>query len=164
MARRPFVSNRLHRLHGLDQPVLLRRRKPLEQGGDLVVRSLVQRREGLRPAGVSAIDELPRIGLGRGALDQAALLELLQQPAEIAGVEAEIAREVGGGQAVAMRQFVEHARLGQREGAFQQPFVEQPDLAGVEAVEGPHGIDPLIAGLMVDRHGALLCAHDQPFT
>ena len=79
-----------------------------------------------------------RIVLGRDGLDQAVVAQGTQDPAEIARVEPEVAAELGGGRAVAVRQLVEHARLGEGERAAGQTFVQEADLPRVEAVEAPH--------------------------
>ena len=67
--------------------------------------------------------------------------EAAQDAAQIAGVEPEIAAEVGGGRRLAVGQLVEHAQLGQRERAVEVAVAERADLAGVEAVEGADGVD-----------------------
>ena len=41
-----------------------------------------------------------------------------------------------------MGDLVEHAGLGEREGAAEEPLLQQADLAGVEAVEAPHHVHP----------------------
>ena len=71
----------------------------------------------LRPAGV--IDrKLCRASAGDGVpADQPALFEAAQDAAEIAGIEIELARDVGRGRRRALGDLVEHAGFGERERA-----------------------------------------------
>jgi multidrug efflux pump subunit AcrA (membrane-fusion protein) len=88
----------------------------------------------------------------RGRLDdQLARLEAAQDAAEIARVHSQILGELAGGRLVALRELVEHARLGEGERAFEPAFLQHADALGVEAVEAPHRGD---AGLdLGSRHG-----------
>jgi hypothetical protein len=85
--------------------------------------------------------------------EKSALLEGLEHAAQVAGVEPQIAAEIGGGKPCAMRDFVQHARLGQRELALVQPFFKQADLAGVKTVEMPDGLDRARRGRGGFGHG-----------
>ena len=76
-----------------------------------------------------------RIRSGAGGLEQAALLQPAQQPAQVAGVETQLTRQVGGGLAAVVRQLPQQPRFGQRELGVQQAFVQHADPACVEAVE-----------------------------
>ena len=69
------------------------------------------------------------------SLSQAVALERLQHQAQVARVQAEIARHRAGGDRTAMRQLVEHPRLRQREPAVEQAGAQEAELAGVEAAE-----------------------------
>jgi hypothetical protein len=82
---------------------------------------------------------LPTVVFRRRPLEEAALLEVTQDPAEIARVQPEIAAKLGGRGPLAVRQLVEHAHLAEGEGALEVPLLEQADLPRVEAVEAPHG-------------------------
>ena len=70
-------------------------------------------------------------------------MEAAQDAAEIAGIEAEIAADVGRGRAVALPDLIEHARLGQRERAVEPAVLQHAEVLGVEAVEAPHRGDAL---------------------
>jgi hypothetical protein len=75
----------------------------------------------------------------RGALvDQSLLGEVAENAAEIAGVERQVAADLARGGGLALRELVEHARFGEREGAAQQAFLQNADLLGVEAIEAAH--------------------------
>src|SRR5690606_7632916 len=65
--------------------------------------------------------------------------EAAQDAAEIAGIEAEVAAQLGCGRPLALRQLVHHPRLGERERALRQPLLQDADLPGVETVEAPYG-------------------------
>ncbi len=106
-----------------------------EQGGDAFLAVPVERGEGALAGGGEAQVQVPGIVFGADALDQLAFLQAAQQPAEVAGVEAEVAGELGGGGPVAMREFPEQARFGQAEAGLGQAFLEHADAARVEAVE-----------------------------
>ena len=104
-------------------------------------RARLERREG----GASFRGQA-RAGAGarrrrRGAARQPLRFEAAQDAAQIAGVEAEIAAEIGRGRRLAVRELVEDAHLGQRERAVEQAIAERADAAGVEAVERAHRID-----------------------
>ena len=62
---------------------------------------------------------------------------------EIAVVEVEIGRELARRHLLAMRQLVEHARLGEREARVHQALLQQAELARVEARKAPHRGDAL---------------------
>ena len=127
--------------HILDQALLGRGRECAQHGDDLVLGAMVERSEGgaaQRGQGQQALAGVQRAG---GALDQTALLEALEQAAEIAGIEAEVADERARGRIFPMGQLVEDAGLGQGEGALEQPLLEHADAPGIEAVEAPDGSD-----------------------
>ena len=75
--------------------------------------------------------------MGRGrADDQAVGLEAGQHPAQVPGVEAEVAAQRGHLGAVAgVGQLEDHPGFGQRVRRAQQPVGEHADDAGVEPVE-----------------------------
>jgi hypothetical protein len=93
-----------------------------------------------RPSGVSAI-RLWRASRRRLADDQPGFREAAQDAAEIAGVEPELLAELGRRRSVPLRDLVDDARLGQREPAAEQPFLEHADPARVEAREAADPVD-----------------------
>ena len=66
-----------------------------------------------------------------------------ENPAEIAGVEAEVAADFGRRRVAALADLVEHARFGQRERAVEPAVAQHAEMLRVEAVEAPHRGDPL---------------------
>ena len=90
---------------------------------------------GQRQQGLAAVG---RRGLAR---KQAVALEALQDAAQVAGVDLQFAAKFGGGKIVALGQFVEHARLGEREAAVQQALPQGADDARVETAEPADGGD-----------------------
>src|SRR5919201_5542056 len=97
----------------------------------------------------------PAVLLRGLALEPAALLEAAHDPAQISGVDAKLAAQVGGRCFRAVRKLVEHARLRQRQRAVQQAFLENADLARVEPVEPADALDAFVesSGLRLPRHG-----------
>ncbi len=84
------------------------------------------------PAGVS----------GRSSFQQQLLLlEAPQNPAKIAGIEVKILTQLCCTYPFAVRNLVENADFGQRQGTVEQAFPKQADLPGVEAIEAADGID-----------------------
>src|SRR6185312_4138083 len=79
----------------------------------------------------------------RGALagDEPLLLEAGEEAAEVAGVEAERAAQVGGVGGAVAAELEEDAGLGQRMGGGEQSVAQRADASGVEAVEGADGLD-----------------------
>ncbi|MNV10398.1 hypothetical protein D3C71_1009180 [compost metagenome] len=133
-------EQRLHRVHGLHQLVLLRRRQRGEQGGGFVARFLLQRRKrGMADFGQAqhALAGVARVRLAR---EPAVGFEAAQDAAEVAGVETQVAPDLAGDGGFAVRQLVEHAHVGQRQVAA-QVGVEGADAARVEAVEPADGLD-----------------------
>ena len=94
-----------------------------------------------RPAGGDAKLRVAGIVRRRRALDQAALLEAAQQAAQVAGIEAEVARQLGRGGVLAVRELPQQARFGQRERGRQQAFLQHADAPRVEAVEAADRVD-----------------------
>ena len=109
------AEQRFDARHRRQQLLLLRVAQRGEQGRHLVLRAAVQRREGAPAGGADRQPHLARVGRRAAGLDQPALLEAAQQPAQVAGVEVERARQFGGGGVAAVRQFPQQARFGQRE-------------------------------------------------
>jgi hypothetical protein len=60
----------------------------------------------------------------------------VQQTAGVAGIHAESAGDLGERGVPACRYFVQDAPFGQAEAAVVEVLVEQPDLAGIEAIKG----------------------------
>jgi hypothetical protein len=94
--------------------------------------------ECLGAAGGDRQVALPGV-VGRGLpADQAELVKAPQHAAEIAGVEAEVAHDVGRGRAFALPDLVEHARLGERERAFEPVLAQHAEVLRVEPIETAH--------------------------
>jgi hypothetical protein len=66
---------------------------------------------------------------------QPARFEAAHDPADVAGVEPQVAGDLAGGRPIAVRELVEEAHFGEREGTVEMAVPEQPDVAGVKAVE-----------------------------
>src|SRR5580704_10711825 len=79
------------------------------------------------------------------ALDQAALLKIAQDAAQIAGIEVERAADIACGERATAGDLVEHARLAERVGAVEKGFAQHADLPRVEAVEAADRGDALVA-------------------
>ena len=94
---------------------------------------------------------LPAVGRQRLAGDQAGFIEILHDPAEIAGIETQFGADLLGREILAVGEFVQHPGFAQRERALQQLLVEYAELAGIEAVEGADRRD-LLFGIQLG-HG-----------
>jgi hypothetical protein len=139
--RRRAGAQRSHRLQQL-LPLGLGERG--QQRRDFLLRALLQRREGAPAGRAQAEVLLARVAVGAGGAHQAAFLQPAQQPAQVAGVEVQPARQRTDGRAVGflgMCELPQHAGLGQAVGRLQQAFVQHADAARVEAVEPPDGLD-----------------------
>src|SRR5262249_16655771 len=79
------------------------------------------------------------VGLRPPPLDEAAPAEAAEDPAQVARVEAERLAQRGRRGRFAVGDLVEDARLGEREGAVEQPLPQHADLPGGEAGEPPAG-------------------------
>ena len=123
--------------------VLLRLGEPAEHRADLPFGPRFERLEGLAAARGDRQEALPGVVRRDVLADQPALVKAAQDAAEIAGVEAEIAADVGRGGAVALLDLVEHARFGQRERAVEPAVLQHAEMLGVEAVEAAHRGDAL---------------------
>src|SRR5207249_7214873 len=134
-------------------------RQPSEHRPDVAVAARLERRERRAPALGQGEEALPRIG-GRGFLpDQLELLEAAQDPAEIAGIEPELARDFGRGRARARFELVKNARLGERERAVEPGRLQHADALGIETVEAAHGCDTFGDALLRNRlyqHGSIM--------
>ena len=76
--------------------------------------------------------------------DQAALFEIAQDAAQIAGVEIERAADVVCGRGLVVGELVEHPHLAERIGAVEIGFAQDADLARVEAIEAAYRGDALL--------------------
>ncbi len=92
---------------------------------------------------------LPAVAHRRLALYQAALFELAEHPAQIAGIEVERAADIACGRRAAARDLVKHARLAERERAVEKSFAQDADLPRVEAVEAAHRCDACFGDAML---------------
>ena len=57
----------------------------------------------------------------------------------VAGVEAELAGNGGGGRAVGVGELIKYANLCEREVAGEEPFLQDANLLRVEAIEASNG-------------------------
>ena len=135
------VEQPLDRLHGADQACLVGVGKRRDQCSHRLVRASVERRERAPTRGGQRQRPPARVVRRRAAAQQAARAEPLEDAAQVSAVEREVARQIARGHARAMRELVEHAHFGEREGAREEPFVQHADPARVEPVEAPHGRD-----------------------
>src|ERR1700689_4394401 len=94
---------------------------------------------------------LPGIARRGFSFDQAALFEIAQNAAEIAGIELERPADLGRRRGTAAGDLVEHARLAERIGAVKKSFAQHADLPRVEAVEAADRGDALVT-LPDSRH------------
>jgi hypothetical protein len=123
--------------HGAKESPSLALREPGQKLRDLLARGSVQRRER-GPAGLGQIEKRPTTILGRRRTAQETRrLEPLQDAAQVARIHAEIPDQVAGAHFRPRRQFIEHARFGERESAVEKALVQEVDLARVEAGKGP---------------------------
>src|SRR5262249_6562235 len=99
----------LYRSHRVGQSTPIIVRDSAHQRGDLVVGASVQPGE----RGATCLGEpqmrLTRIAFRARLLDQLPLLEAAKYPTEVTGIESELARELGGGRPVLMRELIQHA-------------------------------------------------------
>src|SRR5579864_8129337 len=98
------------------------------------MRTAIESRECLASLGGQAELMLPPVRRQRFAADQTVIVKLLDDAAEVAGIEVELGPDFLGGRAVPVRQFVQHPRLAQRE-LTQKPLAEHAELARIKAVE-----------------------------
>src|SRR5262249_35789169 len=119
LALRPSADHFLDGAHCTNQVLLLGRAEAAELFPDLPHRARFQRGEHLASVRRDGQEALTRI-LGRDAFaDQPALLETAQHAAEVTGIDAEIAGDVGRRRATTRFDFIKDARLGERELAAQ---------------------------------------------
>src|SRR5579872_5325110 len=114
------------------------------------MRTTIEFRESLASLGGQAELMLPPVRRQRFAADQAVIVKLLHDAAEVTRIEVEFGPDFFGGRAVAVRQFIQHPRLAQRE-LTQKPLAEHTELARVKAVEGANR---RYVVFMVWEHGA----------
>ena len=139
----------LDALHRGDQRPLRGIRKAGQQGANLLARSCIERGEGGMARLGQGQPDLAPVGRGWLARKQAVALEALEDAAEIAEIEPQFPPKFRGREVVALGEFVEHARLGQREAAGQQALLQDADDARVAAGEPPDGGDAVGEGGMV---------------
>src|SRR5205085_10178080 len=122
-----------HGTHRADHARLVGSAQLLQHRGDLVVRALVERCEGLAAFCCDRDETLPAVIRRTLFREQSLLAETLQYSAEISVVEIEICCQPARRHRLAMRKLIKHARLGERESRVHQAFLQQPKLARVEA-------------------------------
>jgi hypothetical protein len=69
------------------------------------------------------------------------LLEVRDEAAEVARIQPEITRKIGGGVRAIVRKLVKNAHLGERKMALVKPFMESARVARVKPVEAPDGFN-----------------------
>src|SRR6266446_5747743 len=106
-----------------------------------VARARVEDRERLAALGGEGQEALPAVVRRAPRPDEAAALEALQQPAEIAEVEAEVPAQGARGGLPALRQVVQQACLGERVRAAEQALAQYADAPCVESAEATHRLD-----------------------
>jgi hypothetical protein len=79
------------------------------------------------------------------------LLEAVEHPAQIAGVEAKPSSKLGDLGFAARGDLVDHARFGDRERAVQVPRGEEADLEGIEPVESADGGNAVVLSALLRR-------------
>jgi len=99
------------------------------------MRTAIESCERLTALGGQAELILPAIRKDRFAGDQPVLIEFLDDAAEVPGIKTQFGADLLGRRVFPVRKLVEDARLAQRQRAFQEPLVENAELAGIEAVE-----------------------------
>jgi 2-deoxy-D-gluconate 3-dehydrogenase len=150
-ALRLAPEQRLDRAHGRHQARALRRRHRREHLAHLVARARVEQRVGLAPLLGEREEAVAAVVRRALRLQQAAALQALHQPAQVAQVHAERAAEDRGGGLRRLAELVEHPRLGQRIGAAHHAGLQHADAARVEAVEAPHRVDTCFCQVCHDR-------------
>ncbi len=139
-----FAEQCLDRLHGLDDAVLRGGGEAVQHPAHVLVRAGVEGREGLAPLRGQREVASPAVLLRTELAKEPALLEAAQDAAQIPGVDAEVATQLGGRRVHAVRELVQHARLREGERTAGEAFTQHADLARVEAVEATHGVDAAI--------------------
>jgi hypothetical protein len=81
---------------------------------------------------------LTRIALVRPARHETPPLEAAQQPAEIAGIQPEIARDIGRGARSIVDEFVKDTHFRERKIALVEAFVKRAAMACIETVEAAY--------------------------
>jgi hypothetical protein len=112
--------------------------------GDLVLRAAIEPAERLPSRGGQAQTILATV-LGRGlADDQALVLEILDDAAEIARIQPQFGSDRLRCRIVAVRKLIQYPRLRERERAAEQVLLEHAEPFCVEPVEGPHRGDQIV--------------------
>src|SRR5712664_3073543 len=106
-----------------------------------VARARIEHGERLTALRGEGQEALPAVVCRTPCPDQAAALEALQQPAEIAEVEAEVPAQGARGGLPALRQLVQQACLGEPVRAAEQARAQYADAPCVESVEAAHRVD-----------------------
>src|SRR5438445_10190316 len=104
-------------------------------------RARIEHGERLVALGGEGEEALPAVVRRTACPDEAAALEALQQPAEIAEVEAEVPAQGARRGLPPLRQLVQQARLGEPVRAAEQARAQYADAPCVESVEAAHRVD-----------------------
>src|SRR5271166_2265982 len=124
-----------------DQSILVPKRKLLQHRRGILLRAPLQWCESLSAVRRQRQMALPGVAGGDVSLNQSALFEITQSPAEIAGIEIERATDVACGRRIAARDLVKHPRLAERVGAVEVSLAQHAELPRVEAVEAADSSD-----------------------
>ena len=127
--------------HGGQKPRAIVHAERRQHRRHRIPRLTLERPEGLPPGRGERDRGAATVARRRFAAHQPGGLEAAQHAAQIARIEAEIARKVGRGRALAVDEFVEKPGFRQRKPATGQMLVEYADPPRVEAVESPDGVD-----------------------
>src|SRR5690348_9040395 len=94
--RRLAAERHRDRPHGIDDAGPLTGRYLCQNRADLLAGGAIERLEDLSAAAGESQVALPRVAHGAGSTDQSAFAEPQQEPAQVAGIEAEVLADLGG--------------------------------------------------------------------
>src|SRR6266536_4682375 len=141
---RSEIQSALNLPHRPEQLFLLRRREPFQHGRDLLTRPSVERSKDFLALSGERKKNPPPVGRTRRRLNQSLLFEALQHAAQVSPIQPEFLAKLDAGDPLAMRQLIQHANFSQRKLAVQQMFLQNTDLASVEAIEAANGLDRVV--------------------
>src|SRR4029077_16196224 len=122
-------------MHRRNNLVLLRGVERVQHGAGLLLRTLFHRSEQFAAARSQREMTLAPV-FGRGlAADQAALFEIAQKAAEVAGVELKRPANIRCGDVIRLRDLIEHPHLAERVGAVEVGLSQYANLPRVKPIE-----------------------------
>jgi len=77
-------------------------------------------------------------------MDDAAFFEAQEDAAQITRVQSQLFAQIACRGIIAVSQLIKHSYLSQGEPALQNSIVKHTNFPGVQAIEAPHGVDPLL--------------------